>query len=51
MTVAAIEKGVMLLAEARGAIVALQDIIRRKATAELDLWLNGARAEPEPIES
>ena len=40
MTVAAIENGVMLLAEARDAVAAFQDMIRRKAAADLDPWLN-----------
>ena len=41
--VAAIENGVALVAEARDAIVAFQDMIRRKATTELDAWLDGAK--------
>ena len=40
---AAIESGVALVAEARDAIVAFQDMIRRKATTELDAWLDGAK--------
>ena len=43
VTVAAIENGVMLLAEARDAIAAFQDIIRRKAAVELDPWLDRAK--------
>jgi transposase len=43
MTVAAIESGVMLLVEARDVIAAFQDIIRRKATTELDAWLDRAK--------
>jgi transposase len=43
ITVAAIENGVALVAEARDAIVAFQDMIRRKATTELDAWLDGAK--------
>lgn len=43
MTVAAIESGVALLAEARDAIAAFQDMIRRKATTELDAWLDRAK--------
>ena len=41
--VAAIESGVALLVEARDAIAAFQDMIRRKATTELDAWLDRAR--------
>jgi transposase len=44
LTVAAIENGVALLAEARDAITAFQDMIRRKATAELDAWLERAKS-------
>ena len=44
MTVAAIENGVTLIAEARDAIAAFQDMIRRKATTELDAWLDRAKA-------
>jgi transposase len=41
--VAAIESGVALLAEARDLIAAFQDMIRRKATSELDAWLKRAK--------
>jgi transposase len=43
LTVAAIESGVALIAEARDAIAAFQDMIRRKATTELDPWLDRAK--------
>lgn len=43
VTVAAIENGVTLIAEARDAIAAFQDMIRRKAMGELDAWLDGAK--------
>jgi transposase len=41
--VAVIESGVALLAEARDLITAFQDMIRRKATGELDAWLERAK--------
>jgi len=43
ITVAAIENDVALVAQARDAIVAFQDMIRRKSTSELDAWLDGAK--------
>jgi transposase len=43
LTVAAIENGVVLIAEARDAIAAFQDMIRRKANTELDAWLDRAK--------
>lgn len=43
MTVAAIENEVVLIAEARDAIVAFQGMIRRKATTELNAWLDRAK--------
>jgi hypothetical protein len=43
MTVAAIENGVGLIAESRDAITAFQDMIRRKATTELDAWPDRAK--------
>ncbi len=43
ITVAAIESGVALLAEARDLIAGFQDMIRRKATIELDAWLDRAK--------
>jgi transposase len=43
MAVAAIENGVVLIAEARDAIAAFQDMIRRKASTELDAWLERAK--------
>jgi transposase len=43
MTVAAIESGVALLAEARDLIADFQDMIRRKATTELDGWIQRAK--------
>jgi transposase len=42
MTVAAIESGVALLTEARDVIADFQNIIRGKATTELDAWLDRA---------
>jgi transposase len=44
ITVAAIESSVAILVEAREIIFEFQDIIRRKALAELDTWLPRARA-------
>jgi transposase len=41
--VAAIENGVVRLTEARDTIAAFQDIIRRKAAAEFDAWLDQAK--------
>ena len=41
--VAAIESGVALLAKARDVIAGFQDMVRRKATTELDAWLNHAK--------
>ena len=43
VTVAAIESGVTLITEARDAIAAFQDMIRRKAAIELAAWLDGAK--------
>jgi transposase len=43
MTVATIESGVALLAEARDAIMGFHDMIRSKATTELDAWLDRAK--------
>jgi transposase len=43
MTVAAIESGVTLLVEARDVIAGFQDMIRRKATTELDAWIDRAK--------
>ena len=43
LTVAAIKNGVVLIAEARDAIAAFQDMIRRKANTELDAWLDRAK--------
>ena len=40
---AAIENGVAVLVEAREIILEFQGIIRRKALAELDTWINRAR--------
>ena len=42
VTIAAIENGVAVLAEARDVIADFQDMIRRKAVAELDAWLDRA---------
>jgi transposase len=42
LTVAAIERGVAALAEARDILADFQGIIRRKALSELDAWLNRA---------
>ena len=42
ITVAAIERGVAALAEARDILADFQAIIRRKALCELDAWLNRA---------
>jgi transposase len=44
ITVAAIESGVAVLVEAREIILEFQDIIRRKALAELDTWIIRARS-------
>lgn len=44
VTVAAIESGVPPLGEARAIITAFQTMIRRKTLAELELWLERARA-------
>lgn len=41
--VAAVESGVAVLAEARDIIAYFQGIIRRKALAELDVWIEKAR--------
>ncbi len=43
-TIAAIESGVPLLVEARAIITAFQTMIRRKTLAELEPWLERARA-------
>ena len=43
MTVATIEHGVTLLAETRDVITAFQDMIKRKASTELDAWLDRAK--------
>lgn len=42
VTVAAIEVGVPLLVEAREIIAGFQGMIRRRALAELDAWLERA---------
>ena len=42
ITVAAIERGVVALAEARDILAKFQAIIRRKALSELDAWLDRA---------
>ena len=42
ITVAAIERGVVALAQARDILAEFQGIIRRKALAELDAWLGRA---------
>ena len=42
ITVAAIERGVVALAEARDILADFQAIIRRKALTELDAWLDRA---------
>lgn len=44
VTVAAIEKGVPLLLEAREIIAAFQAMIRKKCLADLDPWLERARS-------
>jgi len=44
VTVAAIETGVPLLVEAREVIATFQAIIRKKSMAELDAWLERAKA-------
>jgi transposase len=44
VTLAAIEKGVPLLLEARQIIVAFQAMIRKKCLADLDPWLERARS-------
>jgi transposase len=41
--VAAIESSVAVLVEAREIVLEFQDIIRRKALAELDVWISKAR--------
>lgn len=43
ITVAAIERGLAVLAEAREIILEFQGIIRRKALAGLDAWISRAR--------
>lgn len=43
ITVAAIESGVALVAEARNAMEACHDMISRKATTELEAWLDRAK--------
>jgi transposase len=43
VTVAAIEAGVPLLVEAREIIAGFQGVVRRRALAELDTWLERAR--------
>jgi transposase len=43
ITVAAIESGVAVLVEAREIILEFQGIIRRKALADLDVWIRRAR--------
>jgi transposase len=43
LTVAAIERGVTVLVEAREIIAEFQGIVRRKALAELDAWIDRAR--------
>ena len=43
LTVAAIEEGAPVLAEARALIDRFQSILRRKAEADLDPWLRDAR--------
>ena len=43
ITVAAIESGVAVLVEAREIILEFQGIIRRKALADLDVWISRAR--------
>jgi transposase len=43
LTVAAIESGVAVLVEAREIIAEFQGIIRRKALADLDVWIGRAR--------
>ena len=44
LTVAAIEGGVELLVEAREVVADFQAMIRRKALAELDPWIDRAKA-------
>jgi transposase len=44
LTVAAIESGAPMVAEARDAIAAFQTIIRTKAVADLDPWLDRAKS-------
>jgi transposase len=44
ITVAAIERGVAVLVEAREIILEFQGIIRRKALADLDAWISRAQA-------
>ena len=46
ITVTAIESGVAVLVEAREIILEFQGIIRRKALAELDVWISKARTQP-----
>jgi hypothetical protein len=48
ITVAAIESSLAILVDAREIIFEFQDIIRRKALAELDTWLPRARDSPSP---
>jgi hypothetical protein len=43
VTVAAIESGVEALVEAREAVVAFQTMIRQRALAELEPWIERAR--------
>ncbi|WP_156898078.1 hypothetical protein [Methylocapsa acidiphila] len=43
MTVVAIESGVLLVTETRDLIVEFDDMIRRKATTELDAWNDRAK--------
>ena len=44
VTIAAIEDGVPLLIEARAVIAAFHTMIRKKAEAELDVWIEQARS-------
>lgn len=44
VTVAAVEDGVPLLVEAREIIAAFQAMVRKKSLADLDPWLERARA-------
>jgi len=54
VTIAAIEKNVPLLVEAREVIAAFHTMIRKKAAADLDCWLEWARTslvDPSPMAS